>query len=82
MLAVKPCTKLLPPTGPISPLQKSPAVGMGPSASAKAAAIAADLAETTVEVIRDAERLGRFQSIDEADQFEIEELITKEWVMP
>jgi len=40
--------------------------------SAKAAAITADLAETTIEVVRDAEGLGRFESIPEADIFDIE----------
>ena len=36
MLAVNPCKKFSPPTGPISPLQNSPAVGIGPSASLSA----------------------------------------------
>ena len=40
--------------------------------SAKAAAVAADLAETTVEVVSAAEALGRYETIAEADQFEIE----------
>tara|TARA_R110002072_G_scaffold44768_2_gene124907 strand:+ start:627 stop:2675 length:2049 start_codon:yes stop_codon:yes gene_type:complete len=40
--------------------------------SAKDAAVAADLAETTARVIADAERLGRFQCIPEKDIFEIE----------
>jgi len=40
--------------------------------SAKAAAIAGDLAETTVDVITCAERIGRFESISEADLFDIE----------
>ncbi|MFQ5775488.1 MAG: bifunctional aldolase/short-chain dehydrogenase [Kiloniellaceae bacterium] len=40
--------------------------------SAKAAAITADLAETTVEVVTWAEGLGRFESISEADIFDIE----------
>ena len=61
------------PLDPVPRVILIPGLGLfGLGASAKAAAIAADLAETTVEVIRDAERLGRFQSIDEADQFEIE----------
>ena len=38
MLAVNPCKKVSPPTGPISPLQNSPAVGIGPSASLSALA--------------------------------------------
>ncbi|MDH3234828.1 MAG: bifunctional aldolase/short-chain dehydrogenase [Alphaproteobacteria bacterium] len=40
--------------------------------SAKAAAIAGDLAETTVDVVTAAERIGRFVSISEADLFDIE----------
>jgi len=40
--------------------------------SAKAAGIAGDLAETTVEVVTAAERIGRFKSIAEADLFDIE----------
>ena len=40
--------------------------------SAKDAAVAADLAETTARVIADAERLGRFRCIPEKDIFEIE----------
>ena len=40
--------------------------------SAKDAAIAADLAETTARVIADAESLGRFTCIPEKDIFEIE----------
>ena len=39
---------------------------------AKSAGIAADLAETTVEVTRAAEAIGRFESISKYDQFEIE----------
>lgn len=38
IVAVKPCRKLLPPTGPISPLQKRPAAGMRSSSSAMAVA--------------------------------------------
>ena len=44
--------------------------GLGPTA--RDAAIAADLAETTVGVVTDAEAIGRFQSISEADAFDIE----------
>ena len=44
----------------------------GLGASAKDAAVAADLAETTARVIADAERLGRFRCIPEKDIFEIE----------
>ena len=44
--------------------------GAGPGASAASAA--ADLAETTVRVITDAESMGGFESITEADLFDIE----------
>ena len=44
----------------------------GLGASAKDAAIAADIAENTVEVITDAEATGRYQPISEADQFDVE----------
>jgi len=40
--------------------------------SAKDAAVAADLAETTIKVITDAEAVGRFDTIEEADLFDIE----------
>lgn len=40
--------------------------------SAKDAAVAADLAETTARVVADAERLGRYRCIPEKDIFEIE----------
>ena len=50
-----------------------PGLGLfGLGASAKDAAIAADIAEATVAVITDAEAIGRYQSIPEADQFDIE----------
>jgi rhamnose utilization protein RhaD (predicted bifunctional aldolase and dehydrogenase)/NAD(P)-dependent dehydrogenase (short-subunit alcohol dehydrogenase family) len=50
-----------------------PGLGLfGIGNSAKDAKIAADLAETTVEVISDAERLGRYESIPEPDIFDIE----------
>src|SRR6185312_8823961 len=50
-----------------------PGVGLfGAGASAKDAAIAADIAENTVEVITDAEAIGTFQPIGEADMFEME----------
>jgi rhamnulose-1-phosphate aldolase/alcohol dehydrogenase len=50
-----------------------PGKGMfGLGASAKDAAIAADIAENTVEVIADAEAIGRYQPIPEADQFDVE----------
>jgi rhamnulose-1-phosphate aldolase/alcohol dehydrogenase len=50
-----------------------PGVGLfGVGASAKDAAIAADIAENTVEVVTDAERLSAYQSISEADMFDVE----------
>lgn len=50
-----------------------PGVGLfGLGASAKDAAIAADIAENTVEVITDAEAIGRYQPISEADMFDVE----------
>ena len=66
-------------TTPKRPLDAMPRVILVPGlglfgigASAKAAAIAADLAETTIGVITDAERLGPFESVTEADIFDIE----------
>ncbi|RKZ55580.1 MAG: bifunctional aldolase/short-chain dehydrogenase [Gammaproteobacteria bacterium] len=51
----------------------APGIGLfGLGASAKAAKIAADLAETTVEVITAAESIGVFESISENDMFDIE----------
>ncbi len=50
-----------------------PGIGLfGTGASAKDAAIAADIAENTVEVITDAEAIGAFQPIGEADMFDME----------
>ena len=50
-----------------------PGLGLfGLGASAAAAAVAADLAETNVDVITDAESIGRFEVIPEADIFDIE----------
>lgn len=50
-----------------------PGLGLfGLGNDAKAAHIAADLAETTVEVTTNAEAVGRFDSISKYDQFEIE----------
>ncbi len=50
-----------------------PGVGLfGVGASAKDAAIAADIAENTVEVITDAEAIGEYKCISEADMFEVE----------
>jgi rhamnulose-1-phosphate aldolase/alcohol dehydrogenase len=50
-----------------------PGIGLfGLGASAKDGAIAADIAENTVEVITDAEAVGRYQPISEADMFDVE----------
>ncbi len=50
-----------------------PGLGLfGLGASAKDAAIAADIAENTNAVITDAEAIGRYQCIDEADMFDVE----------
>ncbi len=50
-----------------------PGVGLfGLGESAKDAHIAADIAETCLSVVSDAEKGGRFESISERDQFEIE----------
>jgi rhamnulose-1-phosphate aldolase/alcohol dehydrogenase len=50
-----------------------PGVGMfGIGATAKDAAIAADIAENAVAVISDAEAMGEFRSISEYDMFEVE----------
>ncbi|HZS83082.1 MAG TPA: bifunctional aldolase/short-chain dehydrogenase [Stellaceae bacterium] len=50
-----------------------PGLGLfGLGRSAKDAAIAADLAECTIETVTGAEAIGRFQSIPEADLFDIE----------
>jgi rhamnose utilization protein RhaD (predicted bifunctional aldolase and dehydrogenase)/NAD(P)-dependent dehydrogenase (short-subunit alcohol dehydrogenase family) len=50
-----------------------PGVGLfGLGASAKDAAIAADIAENTVEVIIDAEAIGIYKPIPEADMFDVE----------
>jgi len=44
----------------------------GLGATAKDAAIAADIAENTIEVIAGAEAIGRYQPISEADVFDVE----------
>jgi NAD(P)-dependent dehydrogenase (short-subunit alcohol dehydrogenase family) len=44
--------------------------GLGPTA--RDAAIAADLAENTIRVIADAEAIGRFEPLGEADLFDVE----------
>src|SRR6185437_14757500 len=50
-----------------------PGVGLfGVGASAKDAAIAADIAENTIEVIGDAEAIGEYRPISEADMFDVE----------
>ncbi|HEX3666213.1 MAG TPA: bifunctional aldolase/short-chain dehydrogenase [Rhizomicrobium sp.] len=50
-----------------------PRIGLfGLGASAKDAAIAADIAENTIEVITGGEAIGRYQPISEADMFDVE----------
>ena len=50
-----------------------PGLGLfGLGASAKAATVAADVAENAIEVITQAEAIGRFESISEAEMFEVE----------
>jgi NAD(P)-dependent dehydrogenase (short-subunit alcohol dehydrogenase family) len=50
-----------------------PGVGLfGTGASAKDAAIAADIAENTVEVVAGAEGMSQYQSIPESDMFDVE----------
>jgi NAD(P)-dependent dehydrogenase (short-subunit alcohol dehydrogenase family)/ribulose-5-phosphate 4-epimerase/fuculose-1-phosphate aldolase len=50
-----------------------PGLGLfGLGASAKDAAIAADIAENTVEIITDAEQMSSYRPISEADQFDVE----------
>src|SRR5215472_4386043 len=50
-----------------------PGVGLfGVGATAKDAAIAADIAENTIEVITDAEAIGEYRCISEADMFDVE----------
>jgi NAD(P)-dependent dehydrogenase (short-subunit alcohol dehydrogenase family) len=50
-----------------------PGLGLfGLGRSARDARIAADIAEATVETVTDAEAVGRFESISEADLFDIE----------
>jgi rhamnose utilization protein RhaD (predicted bifunctional aldolase and dehydrogenase)/NAD(P)-dependent dehydrogenase (short-subunit alcohol dehydrogenase family) len=58
---------------PIPRVALVPGLGLfGLGESQKAARIAADLAETNVRVIRDAEALGRYQVIPEPDTFDVE----------
>jgi rhamnose utilization protein RhaD (predicted bifunctional aldolase and dehydrogenase)/NAD(P)-dependent dehydrogenase (short-subunit alcohol dehydrogenase family) len=50
-----------------------PGVGLfGIGATAKDAAIAADLAENTIRVVADAETIGRYEPLGEADLFDVE----------
>src|SRR5262249_50530280 len=50
-----------------------PGLGLfGLGRSARDAAIAADLAEATVATVTDAEAIGRFESVGEADLFDVE----------
>ncbi|HMI95268.1 MAG TPA: bifunctional aldolase/short-chain dehydrogenase [Micropepsaceae bacterium] len=50
-----------------------PGIGLfGLGASAKDAAIAADIAENTVDVVSAAEAMSRYESIPEGDQFDVE----------
>ncbi len=58
---------------PMSRVVLVPGLGLfGAGNSAAAARIAADLAENTVRVITDAEAVGAFQPVGEADTFDIE----------
>jgi rhamnose utilization protein RhaD (predicted bifunctional aldolase and dehydrogenase)/NAD(P)-dependent dehydrogenase (short-subunit alcohol dehydrogenase family) len=64
------------PKMPLDPMPRvilAPGLGLfGLGASAKAAAVAADLAEANVEVIAGAESIGRYRVIPEPDIFDIE----------
>lgn len=68
--------KQMPPKKELDPIPRVvlvPGVGLfGVGSSSKDARIAADLAETTVAVIADAEKLGTYQCIPEPDIFDIE----------
>ena len=58
---------------PLPRLALVPGLGLfGLGASAKDARIAADVAEAAIEGITDAEAIGRFTSISEADMFDCE----------
>ena len=65
-----------PPKKPLDPMPRVilvPGLGLfGLGKSAKDAAIAADIAETAIDVITDAESIGRFTSIPEKDIFDVE----------
>ena len=60
-VAVKPCRKFSPPTGPISPAAKNPAVGMSPSAPATALGVVVGQAEhpAPAAVAGEHQRAGR-----------------------
>jgi rhamnose utilization protein RhaD (predicted bifunctional aldolase and dehydrogenase)/NAD(P)-dependent dehydrogenase (short-subunit alcohol dehydrogenase family) len=50
-----------------------PGLGLfGLGASARDAAIAADIAENTIAVVTDAEAIGRYECVSEADMFDVE----------
>lgn len=61
---------------PLDPMPRVilvPGIGLfAAGATAEQAGIAADIAETTISVILDAEAGGRFESIPERDQFDVE----------
>ncbi len=61
------------PLDPVPRVILVPGVGaFGLGKTVAEARVAADLAETTIQVIGDAEALGRFESIDESDLFDVE----------
>ena len=67
------------PADPRTPLDPAPRVLLVPrlgffaaGVNAKAAGVAADVYENNINVITDAEAIGRFRSISEADTFDIE----------
>jgi rhamnose utilization protein RhaD (predicted bifunctional aldolase and dehydrogenase)/NAD(P)-dependent dehydrogenase (short-subunit alcohol dehydrogenase family) len=68
--------KQMPPKKELDPIPRVvlvPGLGLfGVGNSSKDAKIATDLAETTVAVVADAERLGRYECIPEPDIFDIE----------
>ena len=60
-------------TDPLPRIVLVPGLGLfGLGRSLKDARIAADVAESAIDVITDAEAIGRFQSITEADMFDME----------
>ena len=68
--------KQSPPKQPLDPLPRVflvPGIGLfGAGGTAKAASVAADIAECTIQTVTDAEAIGAFGSINEAELFEIE----------